>query len=555
MGSDLPSAPPHATTPAAGMTAMMRRLREPAGHALGLAVAAVTRVAQRGSSAPLALARRHLAGPLQLAGHHVTVVTAAGAVAVCVLLDWLLGSGLEQWFVAQGMDDERAYLLSAMVLALLATAVIGAASRRPAPTRVGGLIGFVAIQIVPFLIRAANAPGTPGLRYTENVSGWILQPLGMLLLAAVSVVAGAALGVGLARDAARLPALLRRRRLWPVIALVIVLVAVATGAALTALQVGPFSALRDYRVSTGPALATVAPTPTPNPDGVTPIVVAPTPDESLLRQIPGEIQYLTIGAHAVDVYVPGVYQADQDLAVPVLYLLHGTPGDQSEWLTGGQVQGVLDQLIANGTIPPMIVVLPNGNEKGSNDTEWGNSSQGDVETWLIDQVIPAVDAQYRTLGAAYRGIAGLSSGGFGAVNLAILNPTDFSWAASYSGYFVGRSTIFGSAWRANSPLYTAAGVPKAERMPLYLGVGSEDYEFRSGTLAFAATLKALGWTDYDLQTVPGGHGWVAWNAELVESLTWLGQIWGPTPWYHPPTQMAGPPAVAGAATAGPQVSS
>jgi enterochelin esterase-like enzyme len=534
---------------------MTRRLLDPTGHALGLAGGAVIRVAQRGPSAALALARRHLAGPVRLAGQHLVVVTAAGTAALCVLLAWLLGSGLEQWFVAQGMDDERADLLSAMVLALIATAMVGAASRRPAPTRVGGLVGFVAIQIVPFLIRAANAPGTPGLRYTQNVLGWILQPLGMLLLAAISVIVGAALGVGLAHDAARLPSLLRRRRLWPLIALAIALVVAGTGAALTALQIGPLSALRDYSVRPGPALSAVAPTPTPTPDGATAPIAAPTPDEALLRQIPGEIQYLTVGGHPVDVYVPGVYQADPDLAVPTLYLLHGTPGDQSEWLTGGQVEGVLDQLIAKGTIPPMIVVLPNGNERNSSDTEWGNSSQGDVETWLIDQVIPAVDTQYRTLGAAYRGIAGLSSGGFGAVNLAVLNPTDFSWAASYSGYYVGRSAIFGSAWRANSPLYTAAGVPAAERMPLYLGAGSQDYDFRPGTLQFAATLRSIGWTDYDLQTVPGGHGWVAWSAQFVQSLTWLGQIWGPTPWYTPPTQMAGPPAVASAATPGSPVSS
>ena len=78
MGSDLPSAalPPRATTPAAGMT---RRLRNPASHALGLAGGAVIRVAQRGSSAPLALARRRLAGPVRLAGRHLTVVTAVGA--------------------------------------------------------------------------------------------------------------------------------------------------------------------------------------------------------------------------------------------------------------------------------------------------------------------------------------------------------------------------------------------------------------------------------------------------------------------------------------------
>ena len=339
MGSDLPSAslPPRSTTQAAGMT---RRPRIPGGHALASVGGAVARVARRGSSAPLALARRRLAGPVQLAAHHLTVVTAAGAAALCILLAWLLGSGLEQWFVAQGMDDERAYLLSAMVLALTATAVIGAASRRPAPTRVGGLVGFVAIQIVPFLIRAASAPGTPGLRYTESVAGWILQPLGMLLLAAISVVVGAALGVGLARDAARLPSLLRRRRLWPVVALVIVLVVVATGSALTALQVGPLSALRDYRVRhrAGPRRGK-ADTDT-EPGGRDRPRRRPHAGRFLLRQLPGELQYLTIGGHPVDVYVPGVYQADPELAVPVLYLLHGTPGDQGEWVSGGQVQGV-----------------------------------------------------------------------------------------------------------------------------------------------------------------------------------------------------------------------
>ena len=205
MGSDLPSAslPPRVAAQAMGMT---RRLLNPAGRALGSAGAAAIRTAQRGSSAPLALARRSLAGPLRLAGHHLEVVTAAGTAALCALLAWLLGPGLEQWFVAQGMDDERAYLLSAMVLALIATTVIGAASRRPAPTRVGGLVGFVAIQVVPFLIRAANAPGTPGLRYTQNVLGWILQPLGMLLLAVISVIVGAALGVG-PRPRRRPPAL------------------------------------------------------------------------------------------------------------------------------------------------------------------------------------------------------------------------------------------------------------------------------------------------------------------------------------------------------------
>ncbi|MGP8160281.1 MAG: alpha/beta hydrolase-fold protein [Candidatus Dormibacteria bacterium] len=508
------------------------------------AAAPLIRVAHRGAAGPLALIRRVSRAPIRLAGRHLTIVTAAATAALCALLAWLLGSGLDQWFVAQGMDNERADLLGAMVLVLIATAAVGAGSRRPAPTRFGGLVGFVGIQIVPFLVRAATTPPTPGLRYTEDLLGWILQPLGMLLLAVISVVVGAALGVGLARDAARLPSVLRRRRLWPVILLVIALIVAASGAAVTALQQGPLSALHDYDVIPEPT-ATIAATPAADPmalpSALPSPVTPPTPDELVLRQLPGQIQSLTIGGHAVDVYVPGLYMSDDQVQLPVLYLLHGTPGAQTDWLNGGGLKGVLDQMIAAGTIPPILAVLPNGNEPNCSDTEWGNSPCGDVETWLVDQVVPEIDYQYRTLGAAYRGIAGYSSGGFGAVNLAMRNPTLFTWAGSYSGYFVGRSAIFGTAWRANSPLYIASGVPDAERMPLYLGVGSQDYTYGPGTQQFAATLKAMGWFDYDLQTVPGGHGWVAWQAELFNSLTWLGELWGPTPWMAPPTPMAGPP--------------
>jgi enterochelin esterase-like enzyme len=477
---------------------------------------------------------------IRLVGRRLTIVTVIGTAALCALAAWLLGSGLEQWFVAQGMDDERADLLSAMVLVLLATAAAGAASRRPAPTRVGGLIGFVGIQIVPFLIRAANAPPIPGLRYTQDVAGWILQPLGMLLLAVLSVVVGAALGVGLARDITRLPSLVRRRRSWPLILLAIALVVAASSAAVTALQNGPLTALRDYNVGgAATAVDPAHPSATPTPNGSSAPTAQPTPNVPVLRLIAGQLFDLTIGGHPVDVYLPGMYLAAPTLSFPVLYLLHGTPGDQNEWLDGGDVEGVFDQLIANGTVPPMIVVLPNGNETYANDTEWGNSSYGQVESWLVNQVVPSITSQYRTLGATYRGIAGLSSGGYGAVNIALQNPSVFGWAGSYSGYFVGRSAIFGNAWKANSPLYTAAGLPSSERFPLYLGAGSQDYTYGPDTTQFASALKAMGWTDYDLQMVPGGHGWQAWDAELADSMTWLGELWGQTPWTTP----ANPPPI------------
>jgi len=484
-----------------------------------------------------------LLAAIRLGGRRQWITAAAGSAALCAVLGWLLGNDLAQYFQAQGMDDERAYLLTAMVLVILATAVVGAASRRPAPTRVGGLVGFACIQIVPFLARAAGQPAIPGLKYQQNILGWILQPLGMLLLAVISVVVGAALGVGLARDAAHLPSLFRRRRFWPAIPVGIALVIFAGGAAVTALQDGPLSALRNYSQPTAVLPSTPTGTVSAGPAAVVP---DPTPDISILRQLPGEVSYLTIATRQVDVYVPGVYEAVPGLSLPVVYLLHGTPGQQADWLNGAQLAAVLNQMIGNGTMPPTIVVLPNGNTPQSTDTEWGDSSSGDVEAWIVNQVVPSIDLQYRTLGAAYRGIAGLSSGGYGAVNIAFQNPTVFDWAGSYSGYFVGRQATFGSAWRANSPLYTAAGVPVAERMPLYLGAGNTDYVFKPDTVQFAATLTRLDWPDVDLATVPGGHGWVSWTPEMVQSFTMLGQLWGPEPWLTPGSPLQTSPAAAAA---------
>jgi enterochelin esterase-like enzyme len=473
-------------------------------------------------SALLGVVRRH---PRPVAG--------AGATALTGLAGWWLGPPLRDYFVAAlAMDSERGALLASVLLVTLCTAVVSAASRQVGAARIGGLVGFVAIQVVPFLLRASTTPPTPGLQARPDIAGWILQPLGMLLLAAIGVLVGAALGTGLSRDVAQLPALLRRRRLWPALAVGLAVAVVAGSAATTALQNGPLGALVNYGVAGSPdPTATARTTPTANP--ALPAATTP-PDLTAMLRAPSSIQDLVVSGRVVIVYVPGIYAEDPSIRLPVLYLLHGSPGDPQEWLTGIQLQGVLDQMIAAGSIPPLLAVMPDGNGINSEDTEWGNTAaHGAIETWLVDQVIPAVDSRFRTLGVAYRGIAGLSSGGFGALNIAFQHPGDFTWAASYSGYFVARPHFFASA-QANSPLDTAATVPAAERMPLYIGVGAQDYEYTAGTARFVATLRHLGWPSVYAQTVPGGHGYEAWRTQLVQSLLWLDRLWGSEPWAAAP---------------------
>ena len=269
--------------------------------------------------------------------------------------------------------------------------------------------------------------------------------------------------------------------------------------------------------------ATAAATATAAPAVATPGGI-PTSADSL----PGQVVTSTLDGHTVLVYLPGAYAALPTSHFPVVYFLHGSPGTAEGWMTGGNMQSLLDSLIASGQLPPIIAVFPDDQGVISDDSYWGNTALGDtVETWLLTTLVPTIDTTYRTLGAQYRGIAGLSAGGFGAVNLAIQNPGVFSWVASYSGVFTAPENLFGAASAANSPQQTISTLPTGDRFPLFLGQGAQDTEFGPQTTQFVSTVNGLGWTaPLKEEVVPGPHSWEAWTAEAHDSLVWLGQLWG-----------------------------
>jgi enterochelin esterase-like enzyme len=242
------------------------------------------------------------------------------------------------------------------------------------------------------------------------------------------------------------------------------------------------------------------------------------------------MEALVIGSRHVEAYVPACYDVSPHRAFPVLYFLHGYPGNSANWIGGAQLPAVLDQLSAAGALPPLIAVLPDGNGSVLSDAEWGDTIRGDrVEHWLTAGVVPAIDSRYRTLGAEFRGIAGLSSGGFGAVNLALRHPDIFRWAASYSGSFSARTDVFGPTAPANSPEQVVGTLDLAERMPLYVGIGAGDRDFIEAHRRFVGQLRSLDWWPLRRQVVAGGHGWEAWRAEMTDSLIWLGTLWGRAP--------------------------
>src|SRR5262245_30333735 len=139
--------------------------------------------------------------------------------------------------------------------------------------------------------------------------------------------------------------------------------------------------------------------------------------------------------HPVDIRIllPEVYESDPQRRYPVLYLFHGTSGRPSDWINFGNAEQTTAGL-------PLIVVLPDAGFDGDGGgwfTNWYNGGAGGQpmwETFHIDQVVPWVDANLRTIrSCAGRAIAGLSQGGFGALSYAARHPDLFTSVASFSG--------------------------------------------------------------------------------------------------------------------------
>jgi enterochelin esterase-like enzyme len=150
------------------------------------------------------------------------------------------------------------------------------------------------------------------------------------------------------------------------------------------------------------------------------------------------IEYLskTVGTtRKMNVYTPPGYASEK--RYPVLYLLHGIGGDETEWARFASPNVMLDNLIADGRAVPMIVVMPNGRAQ-KNDRAEGNVMAAApafavFEKDLLEDVIPAIESRYSVqTGRLHRAIAGLSMGGGQSLNFGLTNLSTFAWIGGFS---------------------------------------------------------------------------------------------------------------------------
>lgn len=148
------------------------------------------------------------------------------------------------------------------------------------------------------------------------------------------------------------------------------------------------------------------------------------------------------------VYLPPGYRRDR--RYPVLYLLHGSPGGPGSFVTAVPAPMVEDELLAQRRIHPLILVMPQGTPDPATETAWvdGVASGSAWETFLSRDVVHLVDACFATDATGHgRGLAGLSDGGYAALNIAFHHPGQFDLVESWSGYQhadPSLTTVYGS---------------------------------------------------------------------------------------------------------------
>ncbi len=112
------------------------------------------------------------------------------------------------------------------------------------------------------------------------------------------------------------------------------------------------------------------------------------------------------------IYLPADYESSERY-YPVVYLLHGYTDNDMGWLQFGEINRYADKAIAEGTIPPMIIVMPN-----ADSSFYINSFDGKqpYEDFFITEFIPGIEKTYRIRSAKqFRAVAGLSMGGYGTL--------------------------------------------------------------------------------------------------------------------------------------------
>jgi enterochelin esterase-like enzyme len=222
------------------------------------------------------------------------------------------------------------------------------------------------------------------------------------------------------------------------------------------------------------------------------------------------------------VYIPPMYDLNPNTRYPVLYLLHGAGENERGWSKQGHMSFIMDNLLAENKIIPMIVVMDNGYATAKNTEPSSGSSMRDMsrmavtlEQVYVKEIIPDIDKSYRTLAKREsRAMAGLSMGGLQTMLIGMNNIDMFS----YFGFFSG--AIFGNLMDEPAKAFNgvfADGVAFNDKVKLmWFGAGSGEEQFVEMVVETRKKLDDLGIKSVSYISEGTFHEWHTWRRHLNE---------------------------------------
>jgi enterochelin esterase-like enzyme len=242
-------------------------------------------------------------------------------------------------------------------------------------------------------------------------------------------------------------------------------------------------------------------------------------------------------SYTYNLYKPDGYE-ESGLRYPVLYLLHGASGTENSWVQQGGVQQTADALIAAGLIPAQLIVIP-----ADPNFWWADSKAESAQTALVNDLIPHVDASYRSMAVREaRAISGYSAGGFGTTNAALKYPQLFAAAAALSPAVYNpvppasssatRIDIFQNNgefdpelwaslnWVSVFDSYKNSGII----VPFYINSGDHDrFDIAWHAAAFFQSMREHQPELAELRIFDGDHDFAAWGGSLGDAMQYLGK--------------------------------
>ncbi|MEB3370011.1 alpha/beta hydrolase [Saccharopolyspora mangrovi] len=240
-------------------------------------------------------------------------------------------------------------------------------------------------------------------------------------------------------------------------------------------------------------------------------------------------------ARPASVYLPPAWFASPRPRLPVVVLLHGTPGSPTDWLDGGEARQTADRWTAqHGGVAP-IVVLPDINGGVFDDTECLDSPRGAAETYLAADVPRFVRARFlaRDPGRDWA-VAGLSEGGSCAIMLALRHPDVFATFGDFGGLLGPRDgdsndpagtvdALYGGSQQefdAHEPVWLLSHA-RFPGLHGFFAVGDADAEPRAAVSQLAELSRKAG-IDTEVVVIPGGeHTFDVWRAAFADALPWI----------------------------------